>query len=172
LIRVRPLLGLAVAALALSAATAPGAAAFDHRTPHSPCHGHGKSIVDEGSNGVLHCSAVWEIPPHQFNSTRSYEFPETHRPPNCANGTTIKGTSGNPDFWTPHWFFTPAHGQWVTWQPQEAKTMATKHGHDAINLSPSFYNWATHDWPTRYYFYCNPPARSRYTITGVGQVLR
>jgi hypothetical protein len=152
---------LAVAAFGTSSATA--SASSEHLGSGEPCRGDDKSTVDEGHNGVVHCSAVWHMDPSNGpTSGHSHKFPEKYRPSDCARGTKIKGTGGssNVDFWGPHWFFAPADGDKVTWEAQLYRFILelAPEGHDgAVNITPRFWNHHHTTWPTRYYFYCTPP---------------
>jgi hypothetical protein len=164
----------AVAALAMAATPA---SAQDHRTPHDPCakHGNGKSINDEGSNGVLHCGAVFQLRPGHHPeglfAGGAHHAPDWARPDDCEGDTLIKGTENrihgvHDEHYRPHWFFAPLHGQWVTWVPQQpadfVKEVRMRDRYNNIvtgakNLTPKFFNHSTvHDWPMRYFFYCTP----------------
>jgi hypothetical protein len=149
---------LAVAAVGLSATSA---AALPHRTAHSPCdkHGNGKSVNDEGDNGVLHCSAIWSVAPTGINLDGIGDSPPpSARPADCAHGSIIKGTgnpAGQPDLWSPHWFYTPEHGQYVVWDPRYYHAILEQRDGGAVNITPQFRNWNARPWANRYYFYCN-----------------
>jgi hypothetical protein len=146
-----------------------------HRTHESPCDrfGDGKSVIDEGSNGVVHCSAIWQAQ----NDIENRRVPEWARPDDCAPGSKIKGTghapdtplrpgTGNPfnhpDLWGPHWFFTPAYGSHLGWEDREPLShILTLRGGHAVNINRQFKNTASDEpTPNRLYFYCTQPPKT------------
>jgi hypothetical protein len=159
---------IAAAALGLSASTA-AASAHAHRTDVSPCdkHGPGKSATDEGENGVLHCSPIWEAENDYAESQVGYDaigkrVPEEARADDCARGTKIKGTghpAGHPNLWHPHWYFTPAPGSGLVWEHELLSDMLELRDGRAVNIFPKFRNPTSGGGttPNRYYFYCTPP---------------
>jgi hypothetical protein len=160
-----PLLVPILAAAALAVAATP-AAALPHRTAHDPCEKHGDdpSTNDEGANGVLHCSGRDVIPSaHQPGSAGSHSIDPDERPSDCAPGTVIKGTrnfaSRGIEFFHPHWFYAPTHGQWITWTPEVIShwVKLAPDGKGAVNLNPKFFNHhSRHGWEVRLFFYCEP----------------